>query len=214
MDVFSSFSWSTNIFGTKKWIFTLPHEELKLKDNLGNLPFAINESILHEKNVLFIEIIQNAGETVFVPSGWYHQVWNLAETISVNHNWFNGCNLMTIWTEMEATYRSVIEEIADCRDMDDFDGHCQLMLKSVFGMNFEMFFDLLEVVINNRLRVLQATECQSLVNDVYLGKSHASFDLKMITDVLTDIDSKLLSDDRWQTKCRQFLNEIMNKKCL
>ena len=39
-----------------------------------------------------IEVIQRAGELLFVPSGWYHQVENIDDCISINHNWLNGCN--------------------------------------------------------------------------------------------------------------------------
>ena len=35
------------------------------------------------------EIIQKSNEALFVPSGWIHQVENLEDTISVNHNWIN-----------------------------------------------------------------------------------------------------------------------------
>lgn len=80
-DVFSSFSWSTNIVGTKKWIFFPPGEEVKLQDQLRNLPFDIDEEkyqrIISEKDIQSFEIIQCACQTIFVPSGWHHQVWNV-----------------------------------------------------------------------------------------------------------------------------------------
>lgn len=80
-DVFSSFSWSTNIVGVKKWIFFPPGEEEKLQDQLKNLPFDINEEkyqrIMKETNIQSFEIIQKASQTIFVPSGWHHQVWNV-----------------------------------------------------------------------------------------------------------------------------------------
>ncbi len=37
-----------------------------------------------------VVVIQNAGDTIYVPSGWYHQVHNLDDVISINHNWLNG----------------------------------------------------------------------------------------------------------------------------
>ena len=36
---------------------------------------------------------QPAHEALFVPSGWFHTVENLAPTLSINHNWVNGYNL-------------------------------------------------------------------------------------------------------------------------
>ncbi len=32
---------------------------------------------------------QGPGEIVFVPSGWWHQVENVSDCLSVNHNWIN-----------------------------------------------------------------------------------------------------------------------------
>lgn len=84
MDVFTSFSWSVNICGEKRWILLEPGEENKLKDKLGNLPYDIsflddanNNNNNNYANIKYRILIQKAGEAVFVPSGWYHQVWNM-----------------------------------------------------------------------------------------------------------------------------------------
>ena len=45
----------------------------------------------------YFEIIQRRGEVIFVPSGWHHQVENVEDTISINHNWFNAANIQTIF---------------------------------------------------------------------------------------------------------------------
>ena len=42
---------------------------------------------------LCLTIVQGPGETMFVPSGWHHQVHNEADTLSVNHNWFTSASL-------------------------------------------------------------------------------------------------------------------------
>ena len=104
------FSWSANIVGKKKWIFLKPGEESKLRDKLGNLVFDINsdearDRLLEQGDVDTIELIQETGEMVFVPSGWYHQVHNLEDTISINHNWFNGCNIKLVLGSLIAELR-------------------------------------------------------------------------------------------------------------
>lgn len=78
-DVYGSFSWSANIVGKKRWIFLPPGEEVKLKSILGvtSLPCDLDEVDLNSLPVTYVDLIQNAGEVVFVPSGWFHQVWNL-----------------------------------------------------------------------------------------------------------------------------------------
>ncbi len=65
--------------GKKRWIFFPPGEELKLKSSLGtsSLPSDLKQVDLSALQVTHYDLIQNAGEIIFVPSGWYHQVWNL-----------------------------------------------------------------------------------------------------------------------------------------
>lgn len=72
-DVFTSYSWSVNICGEKKWLIFPPGEENKFKDDFGNLKYDFEDCGGLEKYL----VIQKAGEGIFVPSGWHHQVWNL-----------------------------------------------------------------------------------------------------------------------------------------
>lgn len=192
-DVFSSFSWSTNIVGTKKWIFFPPKEEDKLRDSLRNLPFDISEvkfqTQIRDKDIRSFEVIQRAGQTLFVPSGWHHQVCNIENTISINHNWFNGCNIHYIWNAIFDKFEEVLREIDDCKDMDGFAEHCQLMLKSDFGLDFSMFLDILSCIVANRSEILQ-TNAKLTVNECKLGRRHAIFDLQAMHRVLEDFYEK------------------------
>ena len=147
-------------------------------DNSGNLPFSINELELDKFNVRYFIVFQEAGETVFVPSGWYHQVWNITDTISVNHNWFNGCNIVEIWLNLYEHYQKVVDEISDCKDMDEFAEHCQVMLKASYGMNFKDFFKLLEVIIKNRKQCVETKSYE-------FGPNHCLFDLNAILHLLS-----------------------------
>ena len=184
-DVFGSYSWSTNICGQKKWVLLPPGEEQKLKDSLGNLPFSISEEILDNSSVKYFKLIQNAGEALFVPSGFFHQVWNLQDTISINHNWLNGCNISTIYRNMKRNLDEVLIEIQDCQDMDDFPSHCQLMLKSMFGMNFQDFLELLCHIANKRLKRMSGVDLESTdFENFVFGANHVMFDLSHILEVL------------------------------
>ena len=82
--------------GRKQWTFLLPGEEEKIRDPLGNLPFDLATEDLGDKGIKCVEVIQEVGEIIFVPSGWFHQVRNIEDTISINHNWFNGSNIMFV----------------------------------------------------------------------------------------------------------------------
>lgn len=68
--------------GKKRWIFLPPGEEVILKSLLGitSLPRDLEQIDISAIGVTYYDIVQSAGEVVFVPSGWHHQVWNLVET--------------------------------------------------------------------------------------------------------------------------------------
>lgn len=91
-DVFRSYSWSANICGRKKWLLYPPGQEEFLRDTHGNLPYDVTSSELQDRGLFPhseeacqpLEIIQEAGEIIFVPSGWHHQVYNLVKTANLS----------------------------------------------------------------------------------------------------------------------------------
>lgn len=146
--------------------------------------------MLRKNDCTYIRIIQNAGDTIFVPTGWYHQVINIDHTISINHNFFNGCNVSHVWSALFESYQKVLKEIDDCKDMEDFESHCQVMLKALHGMNFEDFVDLLKVVVGNRVKSFRSGN-QLPINEFVLGKNLCSFDLKSCRSVLEKVELSL-----------------------
>lgn len=126
MDVLGTYSWSANICGQKRWRFSKPYA---------------------------IELIQEAGDILFVPSGWYHDVTNIGHTISINHNWFNAFNIFRIWQHLCATLEDIEHRIEDCRALmrDTWHEHCQLILQTNEGMNFGTFYNLLHLIAQRRI---------------------------------------------------------------
>lgn len=145
-DVFRSYSWSANVCGRKLWLFLPPSQSHLIFDrNLRSSVYNIND--VSEKQfpdfnkTEWLECIQVQNEIIFVPSGWYHQVHNLEDTISINHNWFNAYNLHWVWNLLHEDYKVAKEYIEDIRDIcDDFEGLCQRNLAANTGMNFYDFF--------------------------------------------------------------------------
>lgn len=84
-DIFRSFSWSVNICGRKKWFLFPPGQEEALRDCHGGLPYDVTAPAFLESRPHLglnhcsppLEVMQEAGEMVFVPSGWHHQVHNM-----------------------------------------------------------------------------------------------------------------------------------------
>jgi hypothetical protein len=75
-----------------------------------------------------IECIQESGETLFVPSSWFHYVYNLVmvtcisalsvrshipqeDTLSINHNWLNGANIDACWNYIKKEHQLVKDEL-------------------------------------------------------------------------------------------------------
>jgi hypothetical protein len=110
-----------------------------------------------------IEVIQEQGEAIFVPSKWHHQVINLEDTISINHNWGNACNLEFMLDYLIGDYNTVVEvrrllrnrsltkrpdtgymqSISDLKDTfeseAEFGSHVMQMLKANSGMDLHDF---------------------------------------------------------------------------
>lgn len=174
-DVFRSYSWSANICGTKKWILVPPGQEVLLQDRLGNLPYDVHSCDFKDsekypkfKEELYtpVEVVQYPGEVIFVPSGWHHQVYNMVDTISVNHNWFNGVSIYKTWVFLQEEFSRVQESISDCREMDGWENQCQLILKSLSGIDFKEFFVLLNIIAKRRLNVIKTFE-EAVESDLY-----------------------------------------------
>jgi hypothetical protein len=89
-DVMSSFSWSLNVTGSKLWLLYPPSQTPLLMNRFGSPPADVRHvdaaEFPHFASALALRATQLTGELIFVPSGWYHQVENLDETISINHN--------------------------------------------------------------------------------------------------------------------------------
>ncbi|XP_040829655.1 2-oxoglutarate and iron-dependent oxygenase JMJD4 isoform X1 [Ochotona curzoniae] len=187
-DIFCSFSWSVNICGRKKWLLFPPGQEEALRDCHGGLPYDVTSMLQHCSPPL--EIIQEAGEMVFVPSGWHHQVHNLDDTISINHNWVNGCNLASMWHFLQRELCAVQQEISEWRDsMPEWHHHCQVIMKSCSGINFEEFYHFLKVIAERRLLVLKqgAERASEHDPDTGLGLQQAAFDISRLTEVLASV---------------------------
>ena len=161
-DVFGSYSWSANVCGRKEWLFFPPGEELKLKGVFDVTEF-IDENTIDDLSIKQIQVkgeiikyykvIQNTGDVVFVPSGWWHQVKNLKDTISINHNWFNVTNIYIVFKNLQDELERVKVEISDCKPTcsdKEWDQICEDLLMSSFGMNFDFMRKLCCYIVESR----------------------------------------------------------------
>ncbi|RWS22013.1 hypothetical protein B4U80_03338 [Leptotrombidium deliense] len=178
-DVYSSYSWSANIAGRKKWLFIKPEDAVKVKKRYKQVPNDVR-SLSSELDIEIIEVIQNSGEIIFVPSNWMHQVFNLEDTLSINHNWFNACNLYLIWNELRVAFRDTQLELRDICDLCDtftYNQECEKLLKANYGMDYSQFIDILNVVVK---RIVNNS------TDDYNCEFRLHHEVQVITSLLQD----------------------------
>ena len=93
IDTIASSAWNLVISGIKFWVFYPPVQNPLLYGGAVN-PFAPD----FEKHQLYskanpIICVQNPGEIIFTPSGWYHAVLNLKMGVSLTENFINQYNI-------------------------------------------------------------------------------------------------------------------------
>ncbi|TYZ64293.1 hypothetical protein PybrP1_013126 [[Pythium] brassicae (nom. inval.)] len=202
-DVFRSYSWSVNITGRKEWIFIHPDEEWKLKDRFNRyvVPDITAEDIdreqfphVHEARV--VRVVQESGEAIFVPSGWYHQVTNLEDTISINHNWFNGHNARPVWDFFQREHAAVEAELDDLKELGlvdaEFQEQCQVVLKANAGINYVEFRELLRAKAQDFLAQYERTASgasprQQHGQPLQLGREELAQHLRTISSILKEL---------------------------
>jgi len=110
-DPHRSSAWNALIVGRKRWALYPPHiippgvdEDLIDSDyyaapNVMKWYSNVYPKIDSEEQ-LPIECIQEAGEIIFVPSGWWHQVLNLEKSIAITQNFCSPQNFDMVYRDM------------------------------------------------------------------------------------------------------------------
>jgi hypothetical protein len=92
---------------------------------------------------------------------------------------------------------AVKKEVEDCKDMEGWNEHCQLMLRAMFGMNFEEFYSFLTCIGKRRLDALRDNKPLQLFGNWQLGRNHILFDLiqlkKILVNFVKDTDTMRLN---------------------
>jgi hypothetical protein len=100
-----------------------------------------------------VVIYQKDGETVFVPSGWFHQVVNIGAAISINHNWGNASNIMYMYQSLRKDLkdcRFAIEDVRDSMTAVEFAVECQKLLLVHSGWDWSIFLSILYCIVSRR----------------------------------------------------------------
>lgn len=90
-----------------------------------------------------------------------------------------------MWKALQNHLESVQKEIEDCKEMENWSEHCQIMLKASFGMNYEDFYYFLMFISKRRLECIEQNKPLPVLGDWIIGRNHILFDLKQIYKILT-----------------------------
>lgn len=118
IDPLATSAWNTLIQGQKRWVLFPPHVAKNVVKGTGLVRDDEDDEAVHYfsfilprikrkatlmkgmpkyKGFACFEFTQNAGETVFVPHGWWHAVLNLSDTVAVTQNFCSRRNFDAVW---------------------------------------------------------------------------------------------------------------------
>ena len=138
-DIYKSYSWSGQIVGTKRWLLYPPNTE----DICKGKP-TLSKAAKSRTVEGMIEVVQEPGELIFVPSGWYHEVYNETSSVSINHNWINENNIDVVAQHLLIDWKQTTHELRDIKDImtiKEFVLECNKLMHRNTGMNlYELKF--------------------------------------------------------------------------
>ena len=118
VDPLGTSAWNTLIVGKKRWILYPPHVSKSIVKGSGLVHNDEDDEAVHYfsfivprikrkasmmngipkyKDFCCFEFTQHAGETVYVPNGWWHAVLNLTDTVAVTQNFCSPRNFDNAW---------------------------------------------------------------------------------------------------------------------
>ena len=149
-DPLGTSAWNASVSGVKLWAMFPPMlgkfiagRELYRKGKGENRePFFFFKDVIPRiKKKYGIEpviALQKPGDTVFVPSNWWHAVLNLTDTIAVTHNYVGSVNFDVVWREVKEKRKNLFKRWKKelrrnnyLRQKNKSDGLCQFNLTTV-----------------------------------------------------------------------------------
>ena len=102
-DVWRSSAWNTVIAGRKRWLFFPPDQRECVYDGAVDAFRPDFRKFPRFALVTYLECVQEPGDIVFTPSGWWHQVRNEEPGIAITENFFNATNAKAVGAYLAAT---------------------------------------------------------------------------------------------------------------
>jgi len=130
-----------------------------------------------------------------VPASAFQLKVSLQEdTISINHNWGNACNLDLFWKFLRDELLDVEKEIAHLQDSFSTTGEwieqCQLILKANSGIDYAQFAEYITLMARRELKLAAEAEDFSRTQQVPEGRKRLAlfslFRVKLVLDEMLE----------------------------
>lgn len=118
IDPLATSAWNTLLCGQKRWVLFPPNVPKHVVKGKGLIRKDEDDEAIHYfmyilprikrrahqvgnsgdyENFACYEFTQNAGETCFIPNGWWHAVLNLSHTVGITQNFCSPRNFDRVW---------------------------------------------------------------------------------------------------------------------
>jgi len=118
IDPLATSAWNTLVVGQKRWVLFPPHVPKSVVKGNGLVRDDEDDEAIHYfmfilprikrkaqasrgttkyRNFCCYEFTQNAGETCFIPQGWWHAVLNITDTVAITQNFCSPRNFDNVW---------------------------------------------------------------------------------------------------------------------
>uniref|UniRef100_A0A6B2LAT7 JmjC domain-containing protein n=1 Tax=Arcella intermedia TaxID=1963864 RepID=A0A6B2LAT7_9EUKA len=114
-------AWNTLLVGHKKWAMFPPGTDERYLEELGTKAYSKTPATYWwqdiapklRKDIGMVEVVQKPGETIFVPSGWWHCVLNLDFTIAITENFLVPETLGDVWVDLSTGWPKFAEYLEE-----------------------------------------------------------------------------------------------------
>ncbi|KAG0027660.1 hypothetical protein BGZ82_008825 [Podila clonocystis] len=122
-------AWNTLLSGHKRWALYPPHivppgHDPESPKWLSSVEWYLDVYPFLAPEARPIEVVQNPGQTIYVPTGWWHMVLNMDDTIAVTQNFADETNIMQVKDSMlsesedmrqDKRWMALVEELSQIR---------------------------------------------------------------------------------------------------
>ena len=128
IDPLGTAAWNCSLCGYKLWLVMPPYiskdivkgkyiinedEDDEAIDYFFNIFPRIKKEYSNTVNLEEIFFVQGPGDLIFIPTGWWHVVLNLTDTIAVTQNFFSIYAFKKIWTKVRKERKKMAVKFLD-----------------------------------------------------------------------------------------------------